>query len=69
MIRKENMSAAIFAPGWVHETQDIKEFTKNQNRLIYLFCYTFFQYLVESSMFKVVLRISTLDHLFTIKEE
>ena len=55
MIRKENMSAAIFAPGWVHETQDIKEFTKNQNRLIYLFCYTLFQYLVESCMFKVEL--------------
>ncbi|XP_041363346.1 cytosolic endo-beta-N-acetylglucosaminidase-like [Gigantopelta aegis] len=42
MIRKENMSAAIFAPGWVHETQDVKEFTTNQNRFwneLRPFCY------------------------------
>ena len=32
MIRKEDLSAAIFAPGWVFETQDKSKFIENQNR-------------------------------------
>ncbi|XP_054616456.1 cytosolic endo-beta-N-acetylglucosaminidase [Dunckerocampus dactyliophorus] len=32
MIRKYNFSAAIFAPGWVYETQDKTEFRHNQDK-------------------------------------
>ena len=32
MIRREELSAAIFAPGWVFETQDKTKFIDNQNR-------------------------------------
>ena len=30
--REEKLSAAIFAPGWVLETQGVKNFTANQNK-------------------------------------
>ncbi|XP_064172057.1 cytosolic endo-beta-N-acetylglucosaminidase [Anguilla rostrata] len=32
LIRKHRLSAAIFAPGWVYETKDRKEFRVNQDR-------------------------------------
>ncbi|XP_072298511.1 cytosolic endo-beta-N-acetylglucosaminidase [Eucyclogobius newberryi] len=32
MIRKHNFSAAIFAPGWVYETQEKTEFRHNQDK-------------------------------------
>lgn len=32
MIRKHNFSAAIFAPGWVYETQERTEFRHNQDK-------------------------------------
>ncbi|XP_061080707.1 LOW QUALITY PROTEIN: cytosolic endo-beta-N-acetylglucosaminidase [Conger conger] len=32
VVRKHGFSTAIFAPGWVHETQDKKEFRLNQDR-------------------------------------
>ncbi|KAG5832999.1 hypothetical protein ANANG_G00297210 [Anguilla anguilla] len=32
LIRKHGLSAAIFAPGWVYETKDRKEFRVNQDR-------------------------------------
>ena len=33
VIREHNLSAAIFAPGWVLETQGEDNFTSNQDRL------------------------------------
>lgn len=32
MIRKHNFSAAIFAPGWVYETQEKTKFRHNQDK-------------------------------------
>ncbi|KAM4635476.1 cytosolic endo-beta-N-acetylglucosaminidase isoform 2-T2 [Polymixia lowei] len=32
LIRKHNFSTAIFAPGWVYETQDKREFRNNQDK-------------------------------------
>lgn len=32
LIRKHNFSTAIFAPGWVYETQDKSEFRMNQDK-------------------------------------
>ena len=32
VIRDNALSAAIFAPGWVYETQDEAHFTENQNK-------------------------------------
>ena len=34
MIREENLSAALFAPGWVMETQGSKNFFENQDRCV-----------------------------------
>ena len=38
MIRREELSAAIFAPGWVFETQDKTKFIENQNRYCVCVC-------------------------------
>ena len=32
MIRKADLSAALFAPGWVYETQDKANFFQNQDQ-------------------------------------
>ena len=32
MIREEKLSAALFAPGWVMETQGVQHFTANQDK-------------------------------------
>ena len=34
LIKEFEMSMAIFAPGWVYETLDKKEFCNNQNKLV-----------------------------------
>lgn len=31
-IRQANLSAAIFAQGWVYETQGVENFTRNEDR-------------------------------------
>jgi len=36
LIREQNLSAAIFAPGWVYETQGEENFTKNQTKFFKL---------------------------------
>lgn len=41
-IRKFNMSAAIFAPGWVWETQGKENFIENENRLEVVHIYTMY---------------------------
>ena len=45
MIREEKLSVALFAPGWVMETQGTKNFTSNQDKYglhaIVMLCYTF----------------------------
>lgn len=40
VIKKDNVSAAIFAPGWVYETKQPPDFQTAQNRYwTYPFCY------------------------------